>query len=136
MLDRLTEVGLVDDEAFAAGWVAVPARRPRAGPRVRSPSELASARSRGGGGRRRGRGLTADQTRPRPPAELVRRSLRAIARADRADPGPPAGRVCSPARATRPALAYRVVREELDAEREERAADALASFEPEDDSTG
>ncbi len=133
MLDRFTELGLIDDEAFAEAWV----ESRHAGRGLARRALAQELRVRGVEGEvvdAAVDGLTADQE-----AETARRLVRRSLAASRGRDWQTRTRRATGQLARKgygAALAYRVVREELDAEGEERAADALASFEPEDDSTG
>ncbi len=111
VLDRFTEVGLIDDAALAASLAGGPAPRTRPRP-PGGRRQAAPARSRRRARRRAEPASTADSERAR-----AARAGRAAA----AGPGAgcrrrcrPAGwSACWPARATRPGLAYAVVREAL-----------------------
>jgi regulatory protein len=113
LLDRFEEVGLVDDAAFARGWVE---QRQSAGGWPGGPSPR-SCGARASTTRSRGRPSTRStpNTRWRRPAALVRRKLRSVSDLDQqvavrrltgmlARKGYP------------PSVAFRVVREELDAD--------------------
>ena len=111
LLDRFEEVGLVDDAAFARAWVAQ--RQPGKGLARRA---LAQELRRKGVDDEVAR-EALDEIDPDDEEEaaraLVRASCARCAALDRHGRDPPAGRACSPARATRSGLAFPVVREEL-----------------------
>ena len=112
LLDRFEEVGLVDDEAFARSWVAVPRSAGKGLARRALAQEL-----RRKGDRRRGRPRgrstrSTPPTRRRPPG---RWSARSCARCrGSTTPRPPGGwSACWPARATAPAWRSRSSSDEL-----------------------
>ena len=112
LLDRFEEVGLVDDAAFAALLGRVPAVRQGAGP----PGAGAGAAPQGHRRRDRAEALAEvdDEDEDASARVLVRRKLRSVAAVDRAT----AVRRLSGMLARkgyRPGVAFRVVKEELEA---------------------
>ena len=129
VLDRFSEVGLVDDEAFAQAWVQLAAHRPGTGAAGAHPR---AATSRASTTRR-------SQRRSRPSAPTTSGQLRATWSARRLSgkqrpsewrPGCVAWPACSPGRAIRRGMAMAVVREALAAEASIRVRDRVRCRRP------
>ena len=117
VLDRFTEVGLIDDAAFADDLGAHPARRARAVPQRAAPRAARQGRRRRDG-RRRARRRSTSTTRPRRPGRWWPAGCRPPA-ACRGRPGCAGWSASWPARATPAGWRWPVVREALAAEGED-----------------
>ena len=113
VLERFSEVGLIDDEAFAAAWVSSrhAGRVSPEGPSPRSSVTAGWTRDREGSG---GRSSTPSR-RWRPPAASCERKLSADPRSGARGQDPEAGRHARP-KGYGPGLAFRVIREALEDE--------------------